>query len=223
MYSCMITQILAHPQRLRRCAGLDFDQFQALALRLQPLWEEEEIARLTSRPRKNLIGQGHPYTLKTIDEKLLTVLMYYKLYPAYWFLGLAAGLDAGNICRLMAKMRKIIEKGADSSLDRSLKSALDKLFTEFEEKKRLKKKVSSWEQLKREDPNLYQIWTEVFVDATEQQRLRPGRKNGRKIQKRIQRRSYSGKKKRPTLKTQIMVNHQGRILAVSQTYPGFSP
>lgn len=51
----------------------------------------------------------------------------------------------------------------------------------------------------------------VFIDATEQEIDRP---------KRGQRRWYSGKKKRHTLKHQVVVDQRGHIRAVSRTCPG---
>ena len=55
-------------------------------------------------------------------------------------------------------------------------------------------------------------FADVVTDATEQQRRRPP--------SRTQRRWYSGKKKRHTVKTQLTVNRQGRILHVSRSVPG---
>ncbi len=51
----------------------------------------------------------------------------------------------------------------------------------------------------------------LIVDATEQPIERP---------KRRQKPYYSGKKKRPTMKTEIRVTRQGRIVHVSKTHPG---
>lgn len=52
---------------------------------------------------------------------------------------------------------------------------------------------------------------DLIVDATEQPIERP---------KKGQKRYYSGKKKRHTLKTEIRVNLKGRIVHVSKTHPG---
>jgi hypothetical protein len=53
----------------------------------------------------------------------------------------------------------------------------------------------------------------LFFDATEQPVQRP---SGRGEQKRF----YSGKKKRHTLKHQLVVDRHGKVLAVSPAYPG---
>jgi hypothetical protein len=55
--------------------------------------------------------------------------------------------------------------------------------------------------------------SELFFDATEQPVRRPSR-NGE------QRRFYSGKKKRHTLKHQVVVDRRGKVLSVSSAHPG---
>ena len=52
---------------------------------------------------------------------------------------------------------------------------------------------------------------EIFVDATEQQIQRP---------KHSQKHYYSGKKKKHTLKNQIITDSQGKIRSVTKSIPG---
>ena len=64
----------------------------------------------------------------------------------------------------------------------------------------------------RKDRHLSQEEVEnLIIDATEQPVQRP---------KRGQRKYYSGKKKRHTLKTEIRVTPEGRIVHVSKSFPG---
>jgi hypothetical protein len=207
----MISQkLFNNPIRLKRCTGLTVDQFDFLASHLEPLWKEAETRRLSRDDRLRNIGAGHPYGLKTIKEKLFCLLLWYKLYPDYWFLGMLVNLDASNVCRLISRLKPLLEKAADPSLSFSLKAKLDKEGRLRIKLPRLKgrKKISSWDDLKKRFPQV----AEILIDATEQQRKRP--------KKRIQKKYYSGKKKRHTLKTQLIVNPLGQILAVSKTYPG---
>jgi len=190
-----------NPVKLKRCTGLTLEQFDALAVRLEPLWNDVEEKRLSRPDRKRAIGAGHPYKLKTIKAKLFCILLWYKIYPAFWLLGMIVGLDAANVCRLIQRLRPLLQKAADPELGRHLKKG-DRAI------KRGRKKITSWEDLQKEFPEI----VEIFIDATEQQRRRP--------KKRIQKRYYSGKKKRHTLKTQVVVNDQGKILEISKTYPG---
>ena len=106
-------------------------------------------------------------------------------------MGWLFSLDKSNICRLRGKLQPLLEKAADPSL-RIPPGA---------------KKISTWEELLKVCPD----FADVVTDATEQPRQRPQHR---------QRRWYSGKKKRHTIKTQITANAQERILAVSASHPG---
>ena len=190
-----------NPIKLKRCTGLTSEQFASLVKRVAPLWSEAERKRLSRPDRKRLIGAGHPYGLRMMEEKLFCLLLWYKLYPALWFLGMMVSLDAANVYRLIQRLRPLLAQAADPSLGNYFKESQRTILTG-------RKKISSWEDLQREFPEV----AEIFIDATEQLKLRP--------KKRIQKKYYSGKKKRHTLKTQLVVNGRGKILHLSKTYPG---
>lgn len=190
--------------KLQRCTGLNPDQFSQLALRIKPLWLEAERQRLTRPKRMRHIGAGHPYRLRSIEEKLFCLLLWYKLYPAFWFLGLIVGLDAANAHKLVQKLRPLLEEAADPQLSVHFKRANRDLKSFFKGRK----KISSWKDLKEQFPDI----SDILIDATEQERQRPN--------KRTQKAYRSGKRKQHTLKTQIVVGRSGKILDVSRTYPG---
>lgn len=190
--------------KLQRCTGLNPEQFRDLSQKIEPFWQEQERQRLTRPDRQRNIGAGHPYHLRGIEEKLFVILCWYKLYPSFWFLGLLVGLDAGNVCKLIAKLRPILEVAADPSLSTYFKKANRSLKSFFAGRK----KISSWRDLKEQFPEV----AEILIDATEQERQRPS--------KRRQKAYRSGKRKQHTLKTQIAVGRSGKIFNVSRTYPG---
>lgn len=194
-------KLFNNPILLKRCTGLSQFQFKELVIRITPLWNESETNRLSGKKRKRAIGAGHPYHLKTIEEKLLCILLWYKMYPAFWLLGLLLGFDAGNACKLINRLRPLIESATDPNLGIYFKRMVRNI-------QKGRKKISSFEDLEREFPEV----AEIFIDATEQQRLRP--------KKQVQKKYYSGKKKRHTLKTQIVVSKTGKILLVSKPYSG---
>ena len=188
-----------HPRKLYRMTGLTLDQFQTLTNRLTPLWEQAERTRLSQRERQHVLGQGTKYKLTTMADKLLCVLAFYRFYLTDELLGWLVGLDASNVCRLQQRLEPLIEQAADPSLGLSLRRRLPPGA----------KKIGTWEKLLEVCPE----FADVVTDATEQPRQRPPR--------RTQRRWYSGKRKRHTLKTQLTVMRpRGRILHVSQTVPG---
>ena len=191
-------KLVHHPRKLTRMTGLTLDQFQTLTARLTPLWEQAERARLSQRSRQHAIGQGRKYKLTTMAEKLLCLLVFYRFALTDELLGWLVGLDASTVCRLQQRLEPLLEQAADPVLGLSLRRRLPPGA----------KKIGTVEELLRVCPE----FAEIMTDATEQPRRRPPR--------RTQRRWYSGKRKRHTIKTQITVNKAGRILLVSASVPG---
>ena len=190
-------RLVGKPPQLRRLSGLTPDQYATLARRLAPLWRAAESRRLTRANRQRAMGAGRRYTLATLEDKLLCLLVFYRFYLTEDLLGLLFGFDRSNVNRLLAKLEPLVVEAADPTLRSFLRQA-----------KRQRKKIGRWEDFVQAYPNL----AGVVVDATEQPRRRPP--------KRVQRCYYSGKRKRHTLKTQLMISRRGRILHVSQPVPG---
>jgi len=179
--------------------GLTLDQFQMLTTRRTPLWVEAERVRLSQRKRRHAIGQGRKYKLGTMADKLVCVLAFYRFALTDELLGWLVGLDASNVRRLQQRLEPLLEQAADPALGLSFRRRLPPGV----------KKIGTWEELLERCPD----FADVVTDATEQPRQRPPR--------RTQRRWYSGKKKRHTVKTQLTVSRrQGRILHVSASVPG---
>lgn len=187
-----------HPRKLFRMTSLTVEQFQTLTTRLTPLWEQAERDRLSRRPRRHALGQGRKYKLATLADKLLVPLVFYRFYLTDELLGWLVGLDASNVCRLLQRLEPLLEHAADPALRLPLRR----------QRPAGAKKIGTWEELVAVCPE----FAEVITDATEQPRQRPPR--------RTQRRWYSGKKKRHTIKTQLTAHPRGHILHVSRSVPG---
>ena len=192
------TKLAHHPRKLYRMTGLTLAQFQTLVTRLTPRWEQAERVRLSQRPRQHAIGQGRKYKLTTMADKLVCVLAFYRFYLTDELLGWLVGLDASTVCRLQQRLEPLLTQAADATLGLSLRRRLPPET----------KKIGTVEELLAVCPE----FAEIITDATEQQRRRPPRRS--------QRRWYSGKRKRHTIKTQITVNTAGRVLLVSGSVPG---
>lgn len=133
----------------------------------------------------------------SIEDKLLLILVFYRTYVAYEFLSFIFDLNPSNICRLIEKLVPLVEEAADPSLSFAIKDILKK-----------RKKIRTWDEFIKTYPDLI----ELVIDSTEQKRQRP--KNKKK-----QKNFYSGKKHQHGLKTQIVIDRQGKIINVSKTYP----
>jgi len=195
----MITyqKLFNNPGKLLRFTGLNPFQFETLAKRLEPLWIKSEIKRLTRDSRIRAIGGGRRYSLPSIEDKLLLLLVFYRTYVAYEFLSWVFNIDASNICRLIKRLIPLLEKAADPTLCFAIKDILKK-----------RRKIRTWEEFIKTYPDL----VELVIDSTEQKRQRP---SNRKKQKNF----YSGKKHQHGLKTQITVDRRGKIVDISHSYP----
>ena len=168
------------PESFRRLSGLSVEKFDELLAQLQPLWQEAEHKRLARPERRRAIGGGRNYDLP-LNDRLLLLLMYYRLYVSQATLGFWFDLDDSAVSRRIRQLEPLLAQ-----------------FFKIPERK-IEMSQAEIEQL--------------FFDATEQPIQRP-RKKGQ------QQRYYSGKKKRHTIKHQVVTDHKGRIKAVSVAYPG---
>lgn len=189
------------PNTFQRTIGLTIQQVDLLTERLDLHWKKAEKERKEAFVRKRKIGAGHPYKFQLLRDKLLIVLLHYKTYASQELLGMILEIDQANISRLLKKMLPLIEKSADPSLATYLEQTR-KEYAEAE-------KIGTIFKFFEKHPDL----KDVSTDATEQQCLRS---QDHETQKNY----YSGKKKKHTTKTQVSVSSTGRILDVSETYPG---
>jgi hypothetical protein len=179
------------PTTFRQFTGLTVAAFDTLRDELEPVLAVRKAKAQSRRPRQRKPGAGRKPKLGS-DDRLLLVLMYYRVYVTQVVLGGLFGVDAGTACRVI----------------RAVGLALTGVFRIPERKVRLEADELA----------------EAFVDATEQPTHRP---------KRGQKRYYSGKKKRHTIKHQVVVvrkmkrpgrggprARKVRIAAVSEAAPG---
>lgn len=179
------------PTTFRQFTGLTVAEFDKLRDDLAPVLAARQAKARSRRPRRRKPGAGRKPKLGA-DDRLLLVLMYYRIYVTQVVLGALFGVDAGTACRII----------------RTVGLALAGVFRIPERKVRL-----GADEL-----------AEAFVDATERPTNRP---------RRGQKRYYSGKKKRHTIKHQVVVvrkkkrpgrggpqKRKVRIAAVSEASPG---
>ena len=118
--------------------------------------------------------------------------MYYRLYVTYELLSWTRGVHVSNLNRLVHRLEPVLAK-----------------YLNPQPPTPLKRRIRNWEEFQNAYPEL----TEVVIDGTEQVTQRP---RGQKRQKPY----YSNKRKRHTIKTQIVVTNNGRVISVSDSVPG---
>ena len=132
---------------------------------------------------KEIYGAGRPFKLD-LKDRFLMLLVYYRLYITYTLAGFLFDLDQSNICRDIQKIERLI---------RQCLPIPQKIYN-------ITKRLKTPEEVEQYFPGFL-----AFIDSTEQQIPRP-------VDKRKRKAYYSGKKKRHTVKTQLMVNNHGLII-----------
>ena len=85
------------PTKFYRFTGLEVGEFLILKEEIEPLWQEAEIKRLSRPNRQRTIGGGRKYHLQFLEDKMLLVFLFYRLYLNYDFLGWVFGFDGTNV------------------------------------------------------------------------------------------------------------------------------
>jgi len=160
----------------------EFDEiYEEIAKR----YDKHEIQRLSKRKnRERSMGAVGRHFKLDVKNRILMLLIYYRLYITYTLAGFLFDIDQSNICRDIQKIEPLIKQCLPIP---------QKLY-------KITKRLRTPEEVEEYFPGFL-----AFTDCTEQQIPRPVDKERRKI-------CYSGKKKRHTVKTQLMVNNRGYIL-----------
>ena len=152
-----------------RLTGIKLSEFREIVFKVSPKWKEvQQKTKIAGRTSK----------LKTLENEILLVLIYYRFYVSFQFLEMLFDLDESNICRHIQKIEQILAS--------TIKINKNRMLTQSD-------------------------LETILIDATEIPIQRP-LKNQRKY--------YSGKKKRHTMKFEIQTDIRGKIIAVSGGYNG---
>jgi len=179
----LFSSLSKRPNMFRSFAGVSIDEFNRLYETIEKKYDKFNGKRLNKRKRKNEIGQGRKFK-HMLKDRLLMLLVYYRLYITYALTGYLFSLDQGNVCRGIKMIEPLVKKCIPLP---------EKIYRKIQRIKDLDELAEYYPELK------------AFIDATEQEIPRPKNRRRRKSY-------YSGKKKRHTVKTQILVNKKGLII-----------
>ena len=164
------------PLLFKSLTGLSVKQFDNIFKEIESRYDKYEINRLSSRKgrrrrRERAVGAGRHFKLP-VKDRVIMVLVYYRLYITYTLMEFLFGLDQSNVCRVIQKIERLIRRCLPIP---------QKL---YEVTKRLKTK----EEVEKYFPGFM-----AFTDCTEQPIPRPKNRMKRKLY-------HSGKKKKHTVK-----------------------
>jgi DDE superfamily endonuclease len=193
-------------ENLRRCpaafkslTGFTPEAFESLFLAFARGYEERRYAAPTTKrgaqPRQRAVGAGHPFT-HDLPTRLLMTLIWLRIYPTFEVLGFLFSLNKTNVHDTVREMLATLETMANFSFERPAAE---------------RKKLRSVQAVMDAFPAV-----RLVIDTKEQpiQRPKSTKENDR------QKPYYSGKKKRHTIKSEIGVEPDGQIGAVSASVPG---
>jgi len=140
-------------------------------------YDKHETQRLSKRKnRERGIGAGRPFKLN-VKNRFIMLLVYYRLYITYTLAGFLFNLDQSTIYRDIQKIESLIRKCVPIP---------NKIYN-------VTKRLQTSEDVEKYFPGFM-----AFIDSTEQQIPRPMDNKRRAT-------FYSGKNKRHTVKTQLIV------------------
>jgi len=167
----------------RTFTGVTCEEFNRIYTQMEQRYPKHEQKRLRRKNRKRAIGAGRPFKLP-LKERVMMLLFYYRIYTTLALTGFLFDLDLSNVSRNITMMEPLM-KACIPIPERITKQT---------------RRIQDLDELLKLYPEM-----KAFIDATEQEIPRPKNKRRRKNY-------YSGKKKKHTVKTQIMVNKKGLIL-----------
>jgi hypothetical protein len=189
------TLAAATPDIFRALSGLSQKDFDALFADFQKAHAarvgEASHTKRGCRPRQRKAGAGHPFD-HDLRDRLLMALVWLRVYPTYELLGWLFGLDKSNAWHNVQDVLATLERMARFPLERP----------------GARPQLTSKEELFDAFPEV-----RLVVDATEQSfhRLK-GWDNQKPF--------YSGKRKRHTIKAQLICTPSGRVGSVGPSVPG---
>ena len=90
--------------------GLSVKQFDDIYKVIESKYEKYEIKRLSSKRNKERdIGGGRRFKL-VVKDRVIMVLVYYRLYITYTLMEFLFGLDQSNVCRDIEKIESLIRE-----------------------------------------------------------------------------------------------------------------
>ncbi len=184
-----IKSALKNDRTSKSLSGLSVDEFVSLTPEFKNNLFESYLTRNPNRIRK--FGGGKKGKLPSVEEKLLTVLLYLKDYPTFDVLGFIIGTDRTRAFRWVKLLLPVLAK----TLGRKLVLP--------------KRQINSVDEWLKLHPEL----KDIMVDGMERRVNKP-----KKIKKRNK--LYSGKKKSTTRKTVVISDEKRKILLLTPTKSG---
>jgi len=193
------TKLCSYPSRIvKACTGLTSSEMEDLlrTFKAQIKYHKSRWSTVTSQTRCRKMGAGKNPLLNT-EDLFVMILFYFRVYPTQDLLGFIFGAHQSWACKWIHRLTPVLERTLGKRQQLPIR------------KYNSSKRINTFKELLEVCPDL-----SFIIDATERPVQRP--KDSAK-----QKKHYSGKKKRHTIKNTIVTNKTGnKILFVGKTNPG---
>ncbi len=184
------SKVEGKPHVLQSLTGLKPQEFETLLSSFDVIWQEYIEREYVNKPRARRYGGGRRAELSSSADKLLFILVYFRLYPTQSVQGLLFGIGQPQACEWIHKLHPILNA------------------TLGYEKQLPERQPARLEAVLQQCPSL-----EFMIDGTERPINRPQDQD-------LQQDYYSGKKKRHTVTNLVITERRGKVLFLSDTYGG---
>ena len=186
-----LSHLRRFPSSFRTLTGITVAVFDQLLQDVRPAFAADHHRRLDRPDRQRAIGGGDDFDLEPDDQFLLTIF-WLRHYPTQEVLGFLFGVSDSTAKRAIDRCLPLLEAAGQDTM-------------RMPDPGRGRRKDLS--TLLKDTPDVA-----VIIDTFEQAAQRPTKR---------QKRFYSGKKKRHTLKSQVAVDEEtGAIVDVADSVPG---
>ena len=183
-------ELVSKPNTLQSLTGLNPKEFDKLLKSFKLVWEEILESSVERAERQRAYGAGRKAQLERIEDKLLFILVYYRLYPTQVVQGYLFDLSQAQANEWIHRLGPVLNKalGKEQCLPEREPSKLKAVLAKC--------------------PSL-----EFLIDGTERGINRPKNKENQKE-------TYSGKKKTHTVKNNVITRMDGKVVFLSDTHEG---
>ena len=185
-------KIKNNPTLFRYFTGLTVSEFEKILPTFKSFWDIFVFNTfIKGVKRQRAYGGGNTPKLQTIEDKLVFILSYFRVYPLHIITSLLFDLDIANVNRWIHRLTPILEKTLGHKLLLPARSP------------------AALETILQECPELHHY----LIDGTERRIQRPKDKIRQK-------KYYSGKKKHHTVKNILLTNKDNQIRFLTKTREG---
>jgi hypothetical protein len=183
-------ELRTKPRTLCSLTGLRIQEFEALLASFGNAWDSFIQDTLQREGRQRAIGAGRKAHLSGLEDQLLFILVYFRLYPTQEVQGFLFGMSQAQANHWIHRLTRVLNQALGH------------------EQQLPEREPANLESVLRRCPSL-----EFIIDGTERRVNRPQDKTDRKTY-------YSGKKKTYTVKNLIIPARGGKVRYLSDTYEG---